>query len=223
MQRKKGVYERYIKRAMDFTLALIVLLILSPFVLLIFILIRIKLGGPVIFKQERPGRNEKIFTMYKFRTMTDAKDENGEFLPDTVRLTKFGRFLRSTSIDELPELWNIIRGDMSIVGPRPLLVRYLDVYNEKERLRHTVRGGLTGLAQISGRNAISWEDKFAHDVLYIEHITFRKDMAIIFRTAFKLFRRVNDVGLCGLDGFEAFDTHRRKQNKETVKTVSSAQ
>lgn len=183
------MYRKYIKRVLDFTLSLIALIILSPIYLVLAILVRIKLGSPIIFKQERPGLNEKIFTLYKFRTMTDEKDENGKLLPDEVRLTKFGKFLRSTSLDELPELINIIKGDMSIVGPRPLLVEYLPLYNEKQRCRHNVRPGLTGYAQISGRNSISWEEKFNDDLVYIENITFIEDLKIILKTALKVIKR----------------------------------
>lgn len=152
-------------------------------------MVRTKLGGPVIFKQQRPGLNEKIFTLYKFRTMTDERDENGELLPDSVRLTKFGKFLRSTSIDELPELFNIFKGDMSVIGPRPLLVQYLPLYNEHQKRRHDVRPGLSGLAQISGRNAISWEDKFDLDVEYVNGVSFIGDWKIIFLTIKKVFIR----------------------------------
>lgn len=183
------MYRKYIKRVLDFTLSLIALIILSPLYLVLAILVRIKLGSPIIFKQERPGLNEKIFTLYKFRTMTDEKDENGKLLPDEVRLTKFGKFLRSTSLDELPELINIIKGDMSIVGPRPLLVEYLPLYNEKQKCRHNVRPGLTGYAQISGRNSISWEEKFNDDLMYIENITFMEDLKIILKTALKVIKR----------------------------------
>ena len=183
------MYRKYIKRVLDFTLSLIALIILSPIYLVLAILVRIKLGSPIIFKQERPGLNEKIFTLYKFRTMTDEKDENGNLLPDEVRLTKFGKFLRSTSLDELPELINIIKGDMSIVGPRPLLVEYLPLYNEKQKCRHNVRPGLTGYAQISGRNSISWEEKFNDDLMYIENITFMEDLKIVLKTVLKVVKR----------------------------------
>lgn len=159
--------------------------------LIIAILVRIKLGSPVIFKQQRPGLNEKIFTMYKFRTMTDEKDENGLLLLDGMRLNKFGKLLRSTSLDELPELWNILKGDMSIVGPRPLLVEYLPLYNEIQRQRHDVRPGLTGLAQISGRNAITWENKFDLDIEYVKDINFVKDCILILSTILKVFKREN--------------------------------
>ncbi|MDI9456548.1 MAG: sugar transferase, partial [Bacillota bacterium] len=155
---KTGIYGRYFKRLLDFILSLIALVVLSPVFLIIALLVRIKLGSPVLFKQERPGLNEKIFTIYKFRTMTDERDENGELLPNHLRLTKFGRALRSSSLDELPELFNILRGDMSFIGPRPLLIEYLPLYNEQQRRRHAVRPGLTGLAQVNGRNAITWEE-----------------------------------------------------------------
>lgn len=174
---------------MDFILALAALLILSPILIIVALLVKFKLGSPVIFKQERPGLNENIFTMYKFRTMTDEKDANGNLLPDEVRLTKFGKFLRASSLDELPELWNILMGDMSIVGPRPLLVEYLELYNEHQKKRHNVRPGLTGLAQVSGRNAISWEEKFNLDVEYVDNVSFIGDWKIIFLTLKKVFIR----------------------------------
>ena len=183
------MYAKYIKRILDFILSLIALIVLSPVLLVVAILVRIKLGSPIIFKQQRPGKDEKIFTLYKFRTMTDKKDENGNLLPDEQRLTKFGKALRSTSLDELPELWNILKGDMAIVGPRPLLVEYLPLYNEKQKLRHDVRPGLTGLAQISGRNAITWEEKFKDDLEYVNNITFIQDAKIILKTITKVFKR----------------------------------
>ncbi|WP_305583994.1 sugar transferase [Fictibacillus sp. WQ 8-8] len=186
---KGGIYKRFIKRPMDFLLSLIAILVLSPVLLLVAILVRTKLGSPVLFKQKRPGLNGKIFMMYKFRTMTDERDENGELLPDSVRLTKFGRLLRSTSLDELPELLNILKGDMSIIGPRPLLVQYLSLYNDHQKRRHEVRPGLSGLAQISGRNAISWEDKFNLDVKYVDNVSFINDWKIIFSTNKKVFVR----------------------------------
>jgi len=183
------MYKKYIKRPMDFILSLIAIVVLSPILIITAILVKIKLGSPVIFKQKRPGLNEKIFTMYKFRTMTDEKDENGELLPDSVRLTKFGKMLRSTSLDELPELFNILKGDMSVVGPRPLLVQYLPLYNEKQRRRHETRPGLSGLAQVNGRNAISWDDKFDLDVEYVDGVRFAGDWVIIFKTLKKVFVR----------------------------------
>jgi undecaprenyl phosphate N,N'-diacetylbacillosamine 1-phosphate transferase len=183
------VYRRYIKRALDFIMALFCLVILSPVMLIIAILVRIKLGSPVIFKQPRPGLNEKIFTMYKFRTMTDECDENGELLPDEQRLTDFGKWLRSTSLDELPELWNIFKGDMSFVGPRPLLVDYLPLYNDQQRRRHGVRPGLTGFAQVSGRNAISWEERFLLDIEYVENVSFVGDLSILGKTFLSVLRR----------------------------------
>lgn len=176
------MYRKYIKRLLDFILSLFAIIILSPVLLILALLVRIKLGAPVIFKQKRPGLNEKIFTLYKFRTMTDAKDEHGNLLPDEIRLTKFGKLLRSTSLDELPELFNILKGDMSIVGPRPLLVRYLPLYNEHQKHRHDVRPGFTGWAQCNGRNAISWEEKFDLDVYYTKHISLLLDIKIILKT-----------------------------------------
>lgn len=186
---KKGIYKKFIKRPMDIILSLLALIPLSVVLVIVAILVRIKLGSPILFKQKRPGLNEKIFMMYKFRTMTDERDDNGELLPDSVRLTKFGKFLRSTSLDELPELFNILKGDMSIVGPRPLLVQYLPLYNEHQKRRHEVRPGLSGLAQISGRNAISWEDKFNLDVKYVDSVSFIGDWNIIFSTIKKVFVR----------------------------------
>lgn len=176
------MYARYIKRILDFILSLIAVIILSPVLLIVALLVGTKLGSPVIFKQQRPGKDEKIFTLYKFRTMTDEKDEEGNLLPDDIRLTKFGKLLRSTSLDELPELFNILKGDMSIVGPRPLLVRYLPLYNKEQKHRHDVRPGFTGYAQVNGRNALSWEDKFRLDVEYVNSISFLLDVNIILKT-----------------------------------------
>ena len=183
------MYRKFIKRALDFLLSLIGLIVLSPLFAVVAILVRVKLGGPVIFKQRRPGRHEKIFTLYKFRTMTDERDATGELLPDDVRLTKFGKTLRSTSLDELPELFNILKGDMSIVGPRPLLVKYLPLYSDKQKHRHDVRPGLTGLAQVNGRNSISWEEKFDFDVAYASNVTFTRDAGIVIKTIGKLVKR----------------------------------
>lgn len=198
------MYAKYIKRPLDFILSLIAIIILSPLILIVAILVRIKLGKPVIFKQQRPGKNEKIFTLYKFRTMTDKKDENGNLLPDEQRLTKFGKALRSTSLDELPELINILKGDMAIVGPRPLLVEYLPLYNEEQKHRHYVRPGLTGLAQISGRNAITWEEKFKEDIEYVNNITFIQDTKIILKTFVKVFKKegINQEGNATMRKFE---------------------
>lgn len=183
------MYKNFIKRVLDIILSFLALVILSPLLILTAFLIRIKLGEPVFFKQLRPGKNEKIFGILKFRTMTDAKDENGNLLPDEIRLTRFGQFLRSTSIDELPELLNILNGDMSIVGPRPLLVQYLERYNEEQKHRHDVKPGLTGLAQVNGRNGITWEEKFHYDLEYVKNITFYGDCKIIFQTVMKVFGR----------------------------------
>ena len=188
MERKIGIYEKFIKRFLDIVLSLVAIILLSPVMLITAILVRVKLGSPVIFTQERPGKidkktgKEKIFKMYNFRSMTDAMDENGNLLPDDVRLTSFGRKLRSTSLDELPELFNILKGDMSIVGPRPLLVQYLPLYSEKQRHKHDVRPGFTGLAQVSGRNSISWKEKFDWDIEYVNKISFIGDLSIVFRT-----------------------------------------
>ena len=186
--RDKGeLYRLYFKRPMDFILSLLAIIILSPVFIITGILVRTKLGSPILFKQNRPGLDEKVFTMYKFRTMTDQKDENGELLPDHIRLTKFGKMLRATSLDELPELFNILKGDMSIIGPRPLLVQYLPLYNVHQKRRHEVRPGLSGYAQVNGRNSISWEDKFDLDVQYVDNVTFINDVKIIMLTLKKVF------------------------------------
>lgn len=179
---EQGFYEKHIKRPQDFCCALIAVIVLSPILLAIAILVRVKLGRPVIFKQDRPGLNGKIFKLYKFRTMTNERDENGEILSDEERLTGFGKILRKTSLDELPELFNILRGDMSFVGPRPLLVKYLPLYSEEQKRRHEVRPGLTGYAQVHGRNAVSWENKFDRDVCYVDYVSFVMDWKIIFET-----------------------------------------
>ena len=189
MKHKAGFYEKYIKRALDIFLSGGALLILWPVLLITAILVRMKLGSPVIFCQERPGKDEKIFKLYKFRSMSDQRDAEGNLLPDEVRLTKFGRLLRSTSLDELPELWNIFKGDMSIVGPRPLLVAYLPYYTEEERHRHDVRPGLTGLAQVNGRNALLWEEKFAYDLQYVNKVSFGMDVRIVAMTIGKVLHR----------------------------------
>jgi undecaprenyl phosphate N,N'-diacetylbacillosamine 1-phosphate transferase len=194
---KAGIYRRLIKRPMDFTLSLIAIIVLSPVFLIVSVLVRVKLGSPVLFKQQRPGLNEKVFMMYKFRTMTDERNEKGELLPDSVRLTKFGRLLRSTSLDELPELFNILKGDMSIVGPRPQLVRDMVFMDKQQRKRHSVLPGLTGWAQINGRNVVSWEQKLALDIEYIENNTFQIDCKIIFITILKVFKR-EDISAEGM-------------------------
>lgn len=183
------MYEKYIKRFLDFFLSFCALLVLSPFLVLFTVIGWGVMRGNPFFTQERPGKNEKIFKLIKFRTMTSEKDENGELLPDEKRLTKYGKFLRSTSLDELPELINILIGDMSIIGPRPLLVKYLPLYNEEQRKRHLVRPGLSGLAQANGRNTVSWEEKFAYDVEYVHNITFVGDVKIIFKTIAAVFAR----------------------------------
>lgn len=187
--RRKGLYEKKFKRVLDIILSLTALLILSPLLIVVSILVKIKLGSPVLFVQERPGLGEKIFKMYKFRTMLDARDYLGELLPDSERLTKFGNFLRTTSIDELPELLNIIKGDMSIIGPRPLLIQYLPLYNEEQKRRHEVRPGLSGYAQVNGRNAISWEEKFKYDIQYVDNISFVGDCKILWLTIRKVLVR----------------------------------
>ena len=184
---KKTIYSVFIKRLLDVMISAIILVIFSWLYIILAILVRVKLGSPVLFKQPRPGKDEKIFNMYKFRTMTDEKDENGKLLPDKDRLTKFGKLMRKTSLDELPELFCILKGDMSFIGPRPLLVEYLPYYTEREKLRHTVRPGLTGLAQASGRNTVDWDTRFELDATYVENLSFLMDLKVIamtFKTVF---------------------------------------
>ncbi|KEI35432.1 lipid carrier : UDP-N-acetylgalactosaminyltransferase [Francisella sp. W12-1067] len=186
---RKTLYTLFFKRVFDFILSLIALVILSPVILILATLIRFKLGSPVLFKQPRPGKSEKIFNLYKFRTMIDARDDGGNLLPDSERITKFGKFIRSTSLDELPSLINILKGDMSIVGPRPLLVEYLELYDNQQKKRHLVRPGLTGWAQINGRNATTWQARFENDIYYLSNISFMFDIRIIVRTFIKVFKR----------------------------------
>lgn len=188
LKKKKGIYEKFFKRLIDIICSLITIILFWWLYLAIAVLVRIKLGTPVIFKQERPGKNEKIFKLYKFRTMTNEKDENGKLLPDMIRLTKFGKFLRSSSLDELPEIINILKGEMSLVGPRPLLVKYLPLYNEEQRRRHEVRPGLTGYAQVNGRNTMSWEERFEMDIKYVDNITFYGDIKILLDTILAVLR-----------------------------------
>ena len=207
------MYEKYIKRLLDILISLIALILLLPVMLVVALLVRIKLGTPVIFKQERPGKDEKIFKLYKFRSMSDKKDENGELLPDEQRLTKFGKILRATSLDELPELVNILKGEMSLVGPRPLAVCYLPYYNENEKKRHTVRPGLTGLAQINGRNALNWEERFNYDIEYVENISFINDIKILFKTVYKVVKK-DGVITRGTGQTIDFDEYRKAQLEE---------
>lgn len=204
------MYKKYFKRFLDIIISLFGLIILSPIILIVAILVRIKLGSPIIFKQERPGKDEKIFKLYKFRSMSDKKDENGELLPDSERLTKFGKILRATSLDEIPELVNILKGEMSLIGPRPLAICYLPYYNEKEKHRHDVRPGLTGLAQINGRNAINWDKRFEYDIEYVNNITFINDCKILFKTFYKVLKR-DDVVVTGTGTVIDFDEYRRNQ------------
>lgn len=188
-----GPYERFFKRPLDLLCGLAAVLVFWWLYLILALLVRVKLGSPVLFAQERPGKDEKIFTLYKFRTMTDARDEHGNLLPDEVRLTRFGKLLRATSLDELPEAFNIIKGDMSVIGPRPLLVRYLPRYNAEQRRRHEVRPGLSGYAQVHGRNAVSWQEKFQMDVAYVDHITFFVDLKIIWGSIMVAFIRRDGI------------------------------
>lgn len=211
---KVGFYCRYIKRLLDIVCSLTALIVLSPVLLVVSILIRTKLGSPVLFSQERIGKGEKPFVMYKFRSMSIECDFNGELLPDAQRISTFGKFLRSSSIDELPALFNILRGDMSVIGPRPLPILYQPYFLEDERRRHSIRGGLSGLAQVNGRNALSWEQKFAYDLQYVDTVSFWLDVKIILITVKKVLRP-SDIGLRGVTGPEDFDTYRMRQLETT--------
>lgn len=213
------MYRLFIKRLLDIVLSAAALLVLSPVFLLVALLVRARLGSPVLFRQARPGRDEKIFIMHKFRTMTDEKDETGALKPDGARLTRLGRFLRASSLDELPELYHILKGDMSFVGPRPLVPAYLPYYTQREHLRHSVRPGLTGLAQVNGRNNLTWDEKFAYDLQYVEHITFLGDVSIVLRTVGKVLRPAG-IGERGA-GLVDFDVYRRKQIQESGKGQAS--
>lgn len=199
-----GPYEKYFKRPIDILCSLAAIIVFSWLYIIVAILVRIKLGSPILFTQDRPGKDEKIFKLYKFRTMTDQKDENGNLLPDDIRLTKFGKLLRSTSLDELPEAFNILKGDMSVIGPRPLLTQYLERYNQEQRQRHQVRPGLSGHAQVNGRNAITWEQKFKYDVDYVKHITFLGDVKIVLQTIGKVFIKQEGISSSTSETMEEF-------------------
>jgi lipopolysaccharide/colanic/teichoic acid biosynthesis glycosyltransferase len=216
------MYKKYIKRLLDIIISFCLLIILSPILLILAIIVRIKLGSPVFFKQYRPGKDGKIFKLYKFRSMNDKKDENGKLLPDSERLTKFGKILRSTSLDELPELFNILKGDMSLVGPRPQLVRDMVFMSEEQNKRHSVRQGLTGLAQVNGRNAISWEDKIKYDLEYIDNISFINDLKICFLTVKKVFIR-EDISQEGMDTAEDFGDYLLHTGKITKEEYDEKQ
>lgn len=216
MEHKKGFYEKYIKRPQDFLCALLACIVLSPVMLIIASLVKIRIGSPVLFAQERPGLHGEIFKLYKFRTMTNERGENGELLPDEQRLTAFGKLLRSTSLDELPELYAILTGKMAVCGPRPLLVKYLPLYNKHQVRRHEVRPGFTGLAQVNGRNSISWEEKFDLDVEYVDHITFLGDWKIIFRTVWTVLKRegISSDTSATMEEFTGTEAAESKENAE---------
>ncbi|AOZ97439.1 sugar transferase [Butyrivibrio hungatei] len=207
---KNTIYSKYVKRIIDILLSLVVIVLFFWLYLIVAVLVRVKLGSPVIFRQPRPGKDEKVFNLYKFRTMTDARDKDGNLLPDEDRLPEFGKKLRATSLDELPEFFNILKGDMSFVGPRPLLVKYLPLYNEEQRHRHDVRPGLTGWAQVNGRNLLSWEDRFEKDVFYVNHISFLMDLKIVFMTVAVVFRH-NDINSATDATMEAFTGTKPKE------------
>jgi lipopolysaccharide/colanic/teichoic acid biosynthesis glycosyltransferase len=215
---KPGIYGKYGKRLLDIVFSLVGLILISPVFLTVMILVRVKLGSPIFFHQNRPGRNGKIFGLLKFRSMTDARGKDGELLPDEQRLPHFGRVLRSTSLDELPEFINILKGDMSFVGPRPLLVRYLPYYTEEEMHRHDVRPGLTGLAQIHGRNALNWEDRFRYDLLYAGNVTFSQDCRIVFATIGKVLKK-SGVQSGAEQSVEDFDVCRKRQGMQPLRRI----
>ena len=215
---KPGIYGKYGKRLLDIVFSLVGLILISPVFLTVMILVRVKLGRPVFFHKKRPGRNGKIFGLLKFRSMTDARGTDGELLPDEQRLPHFGRVLRSTSLDELPEFINILKGDMSFVGPRPLLVRYLPYYTEEEMHRHDVRPGLTGLAQIHGRNALNWEDRFRYDLLYVGNVTFSQDCRIVFATIGKVLKK-SGVQSGAEQSVEDFDVCRKRQGMQPLRRI----
>lgn len=226
MERKQGIYERYVKRILDIVCALAALIVFCWLYAILAILVRIKLGSPVLFTQPRPGKDEKIFKLYKFRSMTDARDENGNLLPDEVRLTSFGKALRATSLDELPEAINILRGDMSVIGPRPQLVRDMVFMTPEQRLRHTVRPGLSGLAQTRGRNAISWDGKLATDLEYIQHVTFLGDVKIILDTVKQVFfhqKGLEDSNIDEVDLTDDFGDYLLKQGRVTKEEYDERQ
>lgn len=208
-----GIYEKYFKRLLDVICSLLAIIFFWWLYIVIAVLVRIKLGSPVLFAQDRPGKDEKIFKLYKFRTMTDERDKDGELLPDSVRLTAFGKFLRSTSLDELPEVFNILKGNMSIIGPRPLLVKYLSYYSEEQHRRHDVRPGLSGYAQVHGRNAVNWDEKFVMDLQYIKHITFWGDVKIIFQTIVKAFIKQEGISSGTSVTMESFVDYVEAKNK----------
>lgn len=209
MPRQKGFYEKYVKRPMDFLLSLCALIALSPLLIVLTIVGAYMMKGNPFFVQQRPGRNERIFNLVKFRTMSNEKDENGNLLPDEMRLNAYGKFLRSTSLDELPELSNILRGEMSVIGPRPLVPQYLPYYTEEERRRHDVRPGLSGLAQVNGRNALSWEERFAYDVAYVDNITLMGDVRILWKTIKKVFGREDIIVRGSAESLLDFDVERK--------------
>lgn len=220
--RRMGPYEKYIKRPLDFVLSLMAVVFLAPVLIVLATMVRFKLGAPVIFKQKRPGLNEDIFIIYKFRTMTDKKDEGGALLPDELRMTKFGKILRKTSLDELPELFNILKGEMSLCGPRPQLVRDMVFMSKEQRMRHSVRPGLSGLAQVNGRNAIKWEEKLDYDLKYIKKITFFVDVKIIFQTIMKAFVKQDDISEDGMATAEDLGDYLLRESKIGVEEYNES-